>query len=511
MNDRQYVLQMQGIVKNFSGVKALKGVDFSVYKGEVHALVGENGAGKSTLIKILTGVYPKDGGTIILDNEEVAVHSPFEAQKLGISPIYQELNLIPELTVAENIFLGYAPKKKGVIDWRQMERAAEEAVAAMGIDVDVRAKVSSLGAAHQQMVAIVRAIQFDCKLMVMDEPTSSLDKKEVEALMRVIRELKRKGIAVIFISHRLDELFEICDRATILKDGSLVGTYEMSELTQEDMVVKMVGHSIETRERHREAKERSDEEYIFEMSHVKWLPVIEDMSIKIRKGEVLGLAGLLGAGRTESAKVIFGYESPDSAEFRKLGKPVAITSTTDAIELGMGMCPEERRKEGIIPHMSVKDNLMLASLKKFSKMGFLSESDKQKYSEEYISKLAIKTPSPEQLIKNLSGGNQQKVILARWLITDPQMIILDEPTRGIDIGAKGAIEDIIQSLAAQGISILYISSEIDELVCNCDRVLVMREGRMVQELSNDEISRKNILKALAQTTAKKEGGADDEA
>lgn len=502
MEDNNYILQMQQISKSFSGVKALNSVNFSVLKGEVHALVGENGAGKSTLIKILTGVYTKDSGNIIIDGKEVNIHSPYEAQMMGISPIYQELNLIPELSVAENIFLGFAPKKKnGAIDWHRMEEMAKVAVSNMGIDVDVKAKVSSLGAAYQQMVAIVRAVQFECKLIVMDEPTSSLDKKEVEALMDLIRALKKKNVSVIFISHRLDELFEICDRATILKDGTFVGTYHMSELTQKDMVFKMVGHSIETRDRNLKTIVDESEEYIFEMSGARWLPTIEDMTIKIRKGEVLGLAGLLGSGRTESAKVFFGYETPDAAEFRKNGLPVKISTTTDAISLGMGMCPEERRKEGIIPNMSVKDNLILASLKKLSKFGFLSERDKKKLAAEYIDKLAIKTPSPEQLIKNLSGGNQQKVILARWLITNPQMIILDEPTRGIDVGAKSAIEEIIQDLASTGISILYISSEIDELVNNCNRVLVMREGRLISELRNNDISRINILSALAKTGA----------
>lgn len=501
----EYILEMKQIQKSFSGVHALKGVDLCVRSGETHALVGENGAGKSTLIKILTGVYSKSSGSIIFDGKEISPKSPNEAQSLGISPIYQELNLIPDLTVAENVFLGHAPKKKGgFIDWNQMFMDAEEIMKSLGISVDVHAQIHTLGTAIQHMVAIVRAIQLDCKLIVMDEPTSSLDKKEVDSLMNMIRELKKKKIAVIFISHRLDEIFEICERVTILKDGEGVGTFEIKALTQHEMVCKMLGRDFSKRERVRKDHNFPEKDYIFELEHVAWFPKIEDMSIRIHKGEILGLAGLLGAGRTESAKVLFGYARPEKGTLKKEGNVVKIRTTRDAVQLHMAMCPEDRRAEGIVPNMSVKDNMMLASLSRKSRFGVIQESVKKEISEEYIKKFSIKTPSSKQLIKNLSGGNQQKVILARWLATNPQLIILDEPTRGIDIGAKGAIEELIQEFSEQGISVLYISSELDELVNNCDRVLVMREGRQVGELTGKDLSRDAILKTIAE--GKQEGG-----
>ncbi len=494
----EYILEMKQIQKSFSGVHALKGVDLCVCPGETHALVGENGAGKSTLIKILTGVYSKSGGSILFDGKEISPKTPNEAQMLGISPIYQELNLIPDLTVAENVFLGHAPKKRGgLIDWNRMFTEAESIMESLGIDVDVHAQIHTLGTAVQHMVAIVRAIQLECKLIVMDEPTSSLDKKEVDSLMKMIRELKKKKIAVIFISHRLDEIFEICERVTILKDGEGVGTFAIQDLTQHEMVCKMLGRDFSKRERIRTERNFDDVEYLFELEHAVWFPKIGDMTIRIRKGEILGLAGLLGAGRTESAKVMFGYARPEKGILKKEGNIVKIRTTRDAVRLHMAMCPEDRRAEGIVPDMSVRDNMMLASLSGKSRFGILSEKVKRQISEEYIDKFSIKTPSSKQLIKNLSGGNQQKVILARWLATNPQLIILDEPTRGIDIGAKGAIEELIQEFSNQGISVLYISSELDELVNNCDRVLVMRDGRQAGELTGTELSRDAILTAIA--------------
>lgn len=492
------ILEMRDIRKSFSGVRALKGVDFAVRAGEAHALVGENGAGKSTLIKVLTGVYQKDGGTVVFGGREIDPKTPFDAQSLGISPIYQELNLIPDLTVAENIFLGHAPRRHGLIDWKELFRRAEALVGEMGIEVDVRAPISTLGTAIQQMVAIVRAVQLDCRLIVMDEPTSSLDKNEVEALMGIIRALKRKRVAVIFISHRLDEIFAICERVTILKDGEGVGTYETGALTQHEMVSLMLGRAYTQRERSRAARSFDGEaEYLFELEDAVRAPEIASMTIRIHKGEVLGLAGLLGAGRTESAKLFFGYARPERGTIKKEGRTVRVRSTKDAVRLGMAMCPEDRRAEGIIPNMSVRDNITLASLSRLSRFGILPEREKRRLCGAYIEQFSIKTPSGRQLVKNLSGGNQQKVILARWLATDPQMIILDEPTRGIDVGAKGAIEDLIQDFSSQGISVLYISSEIEELARNCDRVLVMREGRQIAELAGGEVTSEGILNAIA--------------
>lgn len=502
----EHILEMKNIKKSFSGVNALKGVDLCIRPGEAHALVGENGAGKSTLIKILTGVYSKSSGNIYFDGKEIDPKTPFDAQALGISPIYQELNLIPDLTVAENVFLGHAPRgKNGLMDWKKMFSETQSIMESLGIDVDVRAQVHTLGTAVQHMVAIVRAIQLECRLIVMDEPTSSLDKKEVSSLMDMIRELKKKGIAVLFISHRLDEIFEICERVTILKDGECVGTYDVDQITQHEMVCKMLGRDFVKRERIRAARCFEEGDYIFEMEHIAWFPKISEMNLRIHRGEILGLAGLLGSGRTETAKILFGYTRPDRGIIKKEGKEIRIRTTREAVGLHMAMCPEERRSEGIIPNMSVRDNIMLAALSEKSRFGITFESVKNRLAEEYIRKFSIKTPSPGQLIKNLSGGNQQKVILARWLATDPQLVILDEPTRGIDVGAKGAIEELIQQFAQQGISVLYISSEIDELVNNCDRILVMREGRQVAELTAEEISRDAVMDAIARSGGK--GGA----
>lgn len=493
------ILEMQNIQKSFSGVRALKNVNFSVAEGEVHALVGENGAGKSTLIKILTGVYSKDSGQIIFNGSEINPRSPSDAQNIGISPIYQELNLIPDLSVAENIYLGHTPKKNGLIDWRALYANAESLLKSMNINVDVRSKISSLGTAIQQMVAIVRAIQLDCRLIIMDEPTSSLDKSEVNSLMNIIRDLKKQMISVIFISHRLDEIFEICERITVLKDGELVGTYAAEELDQHKLVSLMLGRTYEISGRTRVTGSslENSKDYLFELKNISHFPKIDDITIQIKRGEILGITGLLGAGRTETAQVLFGYHRPDSGEILKNGEPVKINNTRQAIDLKLGMCPEDRRSEGIIPNMSVRDNMLLAALPMLSKNGFVSEKVKAEIADKYIAKFKIKTPSQKQLIKNLSGGNQQKVILTRWLVTNPELVIFDEPTRGIDIGAKAAIEELIQEISGEGISVLYISSEIEELVNNCDRLLVMRDGHIAGELTGDKISRECVLNVIA--------------
>ncbi|MGI6070212.1 MAG: sugar ABC transporter ATP-binding protein [Blautia sp.] len=495
---KEVLLEMKGIVKSFPGVRALKGVDFTVNKGEIHALMGENGAGKSTLIKCLTGIYQKDEGTILFDGKSINPKTAIEAQKEGISTIYQELNLVPFQTVYENMYLGREPRTSmGIIDRKKMIKDAEEVLNDMGIHVDVTKPLKEYGTAVQQMVAIGRAISINAKLVIMDEPTSSLDKKEVAVLFDVIHKLKEKEIAVIFISHRLDEIFEICEKVTVLKDGELSGCLGIEELDQLKLISYMIGKEAKQLERTKSGYEFEGKEEVASMSDIRQGVRLNGIGIDIKKGEVLGLAGLLGSGRTELAKVLFGATQPDDGEVVWFGQKQKFKSPSDAIKLGMGFCTEDRKVEGIIPHLSVKENMTIALLPKISKMGVVNKKEQDKIVKQYIERLKIKTPSPNQAIRNLSGGNQQKVLLARWLCMNPKLVIMDEPTRGIDVGAKAEIEQLIQELAASGISVLMISSEIAELQRNCDRVVVMREGVKLKELIDNEINQDNIMEAIA--------------
>ncbi len=495
---REILLDMKGIVKTFPGVRALKGVDFSVAKGEVHALMGENGAGKSTLIKALTGIYQKDGGTITFDGKEINPRTVLEAQKEGISTIYQELNLVPFQTVYENMYLGREPRTSyGTVDRKAMIEGSLKTLGEMGIHVDVTKPLKEFGTAVQQMVAIGRAVSVNAKLVIMDEPTSSLDKKEVAVLFDVIRKLKEKNIAVIFISHRLDEIFEICERVTILKDGELSGSLGIEELDQLKLITYMIGKEAKQLERTKSGYNFDGAQELTSMKNI-WQGVrLNGIGIDIKKGEVLGLAGLLGSGRTELAKVLFGATTPDEGEIIWMGQNEKFKSPRDAIRKGMGFCTEDRKVEGIIPHLSVKENMTIALLPQISKMGVVSKKAQSDIVDNYIKRLKIKTPSPNQAIRNLSGGNQQKVLLARWLCMNPKLVIMDEPTRGIDVGAKAEIEALIQELAGEGISVLMISSEIAELQRNCDRVVVMREGVKLKELIDDEINQDNIMEVIA--------------
>jgi ABC-type sugar transport system ATPase subunit len=492
------VLEMKNICKSFAGVHALKNVNFSVRKGEVHALLGENGAGKSTLIKILTGFYKRDDGIIIFNDKEINPKEPYDAQCLGISPIYQELNLIPDLSVSENIFLGFAPKTKvGIIDWKKMHEETKGLLKQVDLDIDVRVPVNAFGAAVQQMIAIVRAIHLKCNLLVMDEPTSSLDTREVNMLIETINDLRKQGLSVIFISHRLEEVFLICNRVTVLKDGELVGMCPTGEVTKQALVSMMVGRDFSQQIR----KDKGytildDNEYLVELENIVLHPKVNGVTFGIKKGEILGLAGLLGSGRTETAKVLFGYERPKSGSIKK-GRIIKLNIPRDAVSLGIAMCPENRREEGIIPNMTVRDNISLAALPQMTLFGFINQKKKKETAKNFIKSLSIKTPNDMQLIKNLSGGNQQKVLIARWLATNPQLIILDEPTRGIDVGAKSEIEKLIISFSKQGISVLFISSEIEELERNCDRIIVMSGGRVVGELSGEAINKEMIMKKIA--------------
>lgn len=494
----EVLLDIKGLEKTFPGVRALKGVNLTVNKGEIHALMGENGAGKSTLIKVLTGIYQKNGGTICFDGEEINARTPIEANEKGISTIYQELNLVLFQTVYENLFLGREPRTKfGSIDRKAMISEAKRILEELGIEIDVTRPLKNYSTAIQQMVAIARAVSINAKLVIMDEPTSSLDTHEVQVLFRIIRQLKSKGISVIFISHKLDEIFEICDRLTVFKDGEYVGDYDIGELNQLKLISLMVGKDTVELERNKQGYEFANAKVIAEMKDIRQGMRLNGINIEIKQGEVVGLAGLLGSGRTELAQVLFGSGMPDNGEIFWWGEKAGIHSPADAIKKGMGFCTEDRKTEGIIPHLSVRENITIALLPKLNSFGFVKTKEQDEIVRSYIDRLKIKTLTPEQAICNLSGGNQQKVLLARWMCMNPKLMILDEPTRGIDVGAKAEIEQLIQEFSKSGISVLMISSEIAELERNCDRIIVMREGRVIGELAGDQISQDKVMETIA--------------
>ena len=494
----EVLLDIKGLEKTFPGVRALKGVNLTVNKGEIHALMGENGAGKSTLINVLTVIYQKNGGTICFDGEEINARTPIEANEKGISTIYQELNLVLFQTVYENLFLGREPRTKfGSIDRKAMISEAKRILEELGIEIDVTRPLKNYSTAIQQMVAIARAVSINAKLVIMDEPTSSLDTHEVQVLFRIIRQLKSKGISVIFISHKLDEIFEICDRLTVFKDGEYVGDYDIGELNQLKLISLMVGKDTVELERNKQGYEFANAKVIAEMKDIRQGMRLNGINIEIKQGEVVGLAGLLGSGRTELAQVLFGSGMPDNGEIFWWGEKAGIHSPADAIKKGMGFCTEDRKTEGIIPHLSVRENITIALLPKLNSFGFVKTKEQDEIVRSYIDRLKIKTPTPEQAICNLSGGNQQKVLLARWMCMNPKLMILDEPTRGIDVGAKAEIEQLIQEFSKSGISVLMISSEIAELERNCDRIIVMREGRVIGELAGDQISQDKVMETIA--------------
>ena len=494
----EVLLDIKGLEKTFPGVRALKGVNLTVNKGEIHALMGENVAGKSTLIKVLTGIYQKNGGTICFDGEEINARTPIEANEKGISTIYQELNLVLFQTVYENLFLGREPRTKfGSIDRKAMISEAKRILEELGIEIDVTRPLKNYSTAIQQMVAIARAVSINAKLVIMDEPTSSLDTHEVQVLFRIIRQLKSKGISVIFISHKLDEIFEICDRLTVFKDGEYVGDYDIGELNQLKLISLMVGKDTVELERNKQGYEFANAKVIAEMKDIRQGMRLNGINIEIKQGEVVGLAGLLGSGRTELAQVLFGSGMPDNGEIFWWGEKAGIHSPADAIKKGMGFCTEDRKTEGIIPHLSVRENITIALLPKLNSFGFVKTKEQDEIVRSCIDRLKIKTPTPEQAICNLSGGNQQKVLLARWMCMNPKLMILDEPTRGIDVGAKAEIEQLIQEFSKSGISVLMISSEIAELERNCDRIIVMREGRVIGELAGDQISQDKVMETIA--------------
>lgn len=494
------ILEIRDLTKAFEGVVAVDHVSFSVRRGEVHGLMGENGAGKSTVIKMISGLYKADSGDIIYDGKKRSFSNALGAQHAGISTVFQELNMIPALSVSENIFLGRYPFNAWGIDWKTMHGAAQKLVSDLGVSIDVTKPLEEFGAAKKQIIYILRAISLKSKLIVMDEPTSSLDPNEVELLFSIIEKLKNAGIAIIFISHRLDEIYRRCDRITILKDGRYEGSYEIGELSQYQLLEKMVGRKSLELEHVRTRRDATGKDRVIEVKNATRAPYVHNISFAVHQGEILGLAGLLGSGRTEVARIIFGCDTPDSGEILVKGKRANLRSPADAVSLKMAFCTENRREEGIFPDMSVQNNIIACSLSHLTTLGFVDDRKRREVSGDYIRKLAIKTPSAGQLVKKLSGGNQQKVILSRWLAMNPDLIILDEPTRGIDVGGKREIENLIGEFADRGISVLLISSELSELVRNCDRIIVLRDGRAVGELSGDAISEQSIIWTIANNT-----------
>ncbi|MCI8275197.1 MAG: sugar ABC transporter ATP-binding protein [Lachnospiraceae bacterium] len=490
---------MRNIHKSFPGVRALQGVDFTLRRSEVHALMGENGAGKSTLIKVLTGVYGKDEGQISLDGKEVAIHSPQDAQKSGISTVYQEITLCPNLSVAENMYIG---RGTGVgRNWKKMNADADRLLTSLGIPARGNQQLSSCSLAVQQMVAIARAVDTDCKVLILDEPTSSLDEQEVEKLFKLMRDLKEKGVGIIFVTHFLDQVYEICDRITVMRDGQLVGEFVTEELPRVELVSKMLGKELDDlsdiQGEYSTYEAKEGEAPVFEAEGLYSDAGIKPFDFHIKKGEVNGFTGLLGSGRSESVRAIFGADRVLGGKVKVNGKQVKIAKPIDAMKNGIAYLPEDRKRDGIVGDLSVRDNIILANqvLKGFLKP--YKKSEAYEIADEYIKLLSIKTASADTPIKSLSGGNQQKVILARWLLTHPEYLILDEPTRGIDVGTKVDIQKLVLKLASEGMSVTFISSELDEMLRTCSRLLVMRDSKMVGELSGDELKQSVVMNTIA--------------
>jgi galactofuranose transport system ATP-binding protein len=504
------LLAMRDVRKSFAGVAALDGARLEVARGEVHALVGQNGAGKSTMIKVLTGAYQRDAGEILFDGRPIAFASPQAAQRGGISTIYQEINLVPYRSVAENIFLGRERRRFGFLDWARMHREAAELLRRFAVEVDVRRPLMSFSTAVQQMVAIARAVSFEAKLVIMDEPTSSLDDNEVEVLFDVIRQLRRDGVAVVFVSHRLDELYAVCDRVTVMRDGRTVAVRAMGEVGRLELVAAMLGRDLASV---REGATSFGSHHLLTSGGEAVLDAeglaigrrLRDARVAVRAGEIVGLAGLLGSGRTEVARAVFGADQPDAGTIRLRGEAVRLEEPRDAIARGVGFCSEDRKTEGIVPEMSVRENLTLAILPRITRAGVVDEAKQREIVDRFIARLGIKTAGPDQRVRELSGGNQQKVLLARWLCMNPMLLVLDEPTRGIDVGAKAEIQALIRELADQGLGVLMISSELEEVVEGSDRVFVLRDGRTVAELGQGQITEPAIMSAMAHGEAQPGG------
>jgi ribose transport system ATP-binding protein len=492
------LLKMEGISKAFPGVQALSGVEFELNEGEVHALLGENGAGKSTLMKILTGIYQKDAGTIEYQGKNIEVPDTKAAQRLGISIIHQELNLAPHLTVAQNIFIGREPKGlfNLFLDEKELNDRAQKLFERLNINLDPRELVGNLTVAKQQMVEISKALSFESRVLIMDEPTAALTDTEIDALFVIIRKLRRDGVGIVYISHRMEELNKITDRVSIMRDGTYVGTINTKDATIDQIISMMVGRKINNNQR--PTIKPQNREKVLEVRKLNRVKAIKDVSFELYKGEIVGFAGLMGAGRTEVARAIFGADPLDSGEILIRGKKVNIKSPTDAVQNGIGYLSEDRKQFGVLVGMDVKTNIAISTMKDYLRpLGWMNTSKIDKQAKDMIEKLRIKTPSGNQLVKNLSGGNQQKVVIGKWLTRDSDILIFDEPTRGIDIGAKDEIYRLLNELAEQGKSIIMISSELPEILRMSHRVIVMCEGRITGELENNEKTTQEAIMTLA--------------
>ena len=493
------ILEMKEIEIKLPGVKALDKVDFTLRKGEVHSLLGENGAGKSTLIKCLTGVNRKDGGKILLNGQEINPTSPQQAVDLGISTVFQEINLCPNLTVAENIFIGRQPMKRGGIDWKTINKRANELMERFHLDIDVTRPLSFYSTAVQQMVSIARAVDIQAKILILDEPTSSLDDNEVRLLFEVMRQLKAEGMGIIFITHFLDQVYEISDRMTILRNGHLIGSYEIGQLNKVQLVTEMIGKDIDAIFNLKRATVDPNAKIIGVPGKVK------DISVTLKEGELLGFAGLLGSGRTETAEMLFGAEKTAQGKIRKKGSDISLKTPHEAIMNRIAFCPEDRKTDGIIGDLSIRENIMLAVQARRGFMHPMSRAEQDKLADYYIKALGIATPDAEKKIGELSGGNQQKVILARWMATEPDVLILDEPTRGIDVGAKAEIQRLMLERCRDGVSVIFISSELDEIIRCSNRIVVMRDRQKVAEVDGATCTQQDILNIIAEGSAAENG------
>ena len=491
------ILKMRNIHKAFQSVKALDGVSLTLRTGEIHALMGENGAGKSTLIKVLTGVYLPDNGLIEFDGRQISPRSPREAEAAGISTVYQEINLVPTMSIADNILLGRQPTRLGCLRKRDMRRRAEAAIGRLGLELDVARSLGSCSLAVQQMVAIARALDVQARLLILDEPTSSLDEREVEFLFDIMRRLRAEGMAILFVTHFLNQVYAVSDRITVLRNGGFVGEFRTAELPRLQLISAMLGRTYEEVQHLKAPAETQRGDTFLEATGIGRRGLLNPMDLTIASGEVVGLAGLLGSGRSETAKLLFGIEKSDSGEMRMQGKPALIDSPRRAVRNGLAFSSEDRKSEGIIPHLSVRENLILAMQASRGVLRLLSRNEQHALAEHYIRALNIKTPSPETPIQNLSGGNQQKVLLGRWLALQPKLIMLDEPTRGIDVGAKAEIEKLVHSLRAKGMAVLFISSDLEEIVRTCERVAVLRDRSKVGELTGAEVQPGRIMNMIA--------------
>ena len=491
------ILRMTNIVKNFAGVRALRGVDFDLYPGEVHAILGENGAGKSTLIKVITGVHQPNDGEIYLDGQQVHFANPLESRQHGIAAIYQEPSLFPDLDIAENIFVGRQPMGAGQrVAWVQMYRGATELLDSLGVDLSPKTKARDLSVAQQQMVEIARALSVNAKILIMDEPTSSLTLSEVEDLFRITRRLRQAGTAIVFISHRLEDLFELADRVTVLRDGSYVGTRPMEGATTEELIQMMVGRTLSDLFPKQEVEAG---EVALKVEGLTLPGVFADVSFELRKGEILGMAGLVGAGRTDVARAIFGITSATSGKIEIDGQVVKITNPQQAMSLGLAYVPEDRQHHGLVLPMNLSQNITLPILSEYAKGGWLNRQEELQSAQQAATQMAVKASSLWQKARELSGGNQQKLVLAKWLSTHPRILMLDEPTRGIDVGTKAAVHGLMSELASQGMAILMISSELPEILGMSDRIIVMREGRVTGHFARAEATQEKIMLAATQT------------